>query len=29
MPLHINGHIDRITEQVGRIALGLDSQNPF
>jgi alkylation response protein AidB-like acyl-CoA dehydrogenase len=29
MPLHINGHIDRITEQAGRIALGLDSQNPF
>jgi alkylation response protein AidB-like acyl-CoA dehydrogenase len=29
MPLHINGHVDRITEQVGRIALGLDSQNPF
>ena len=29
MPLHINGHIDRITEQVGRITLGLDSQNPF
>jgi 3-hydroxy-9,10-secoandrosta-1,3,5(10)-triene-9,17-dione monooxygenase len=29
MPLHINGHIDRITEQVGRIALGLESQNPF
>ncbi len=29
MPLHINGHVDRITEQLGRIALGLDSQNPF
>ena len=29
MPLHINGHIDRITEQFGRIALGLDSLNPF
>lgn len=29
MPLHINGHTDRITEQVGRISLGLDSQNPF
>lgn len=29
MPLHINGHIDRITEQLGRITLGLDSQNPF
>ena len=29
MPLHINGHIDRITEQHGRITLGLESQNPF
>ena len=29
MPLHINGHIDRLTEQMGRIALGLDTQNPF
>jgi 4-hydroxyphenylacetate 3-monooxygenase len=29
MPLHINGHVDRITEQLGRITLGLDSQNPF
>jgi len=29
MPLHINGHIDRITEQLGRITLGLESQNPF
>jgi alkylation response protein AidB-like acyl-CoA dehydrogenase len=29
MPLHINGHVDRITEQLGRIALGLNSQNPF
>ena len=29
MPLHINGHIDRIVEQLGRISLGLDSQNPF
>lgn len=29
MPLHINGHRDRITEQLGRISLGLDSQNPF
>ena len=29
MPLHINGHVDRITEQLGRIALGLDSENPF
>jgi alkylation response protein AidB-like acyl-CoA dehydrogenase len=29
MPLHINGHVDRITEQLGRIAVGLDSENPF
>ena len=29
MPLHINGHVDRITEQLGRICLGLESQNPF
>ena len=29
MPLHINGHVDRITEQAGRISLGLESQNPF
>ena len=29
MPLHINGHVDRITEQIGRIAVGLDSENPF
>ncbi len=29
MPLHINGHIDRITEQTGRIALGLQAQNPI
>jgi 3-hydroxy-9,10-secoandrosta-1,3,5(10)-triene-9,17-dione monooxygenase len=29
MPLHINGHIDRISEQAGRIALGLESLNPF
>jgi 3-hydroxy-9,10-secoandrosta-1,3,5(10)-triene-9,17-dione monooxygenase len=29
MPLHINGHVDRITEQLGRISLGLDSENPF
>jgi 3-hydroxy-9,10-secoandrosta-1,3,5(10)-triene-9,17-dione monooxygenase len=29
MPLHINGHIDRITEQLGRLSLGLDTQNPF
>lgn len=29
MPLHINGHIDRVTEQAGRLALGLDTQNPI
>jgi 4-hydroxyphenylacetate 3-monooxygenase len=29
MPVHINGHVDRITEQLGRISLGLESQNPF
>ena len=29
MPLHINGHVDRITEQLGRISLGLEAQNPF
>jgi 3-hydroxy-9,10-secoandrosta-1,3,5(10)-triene-9,17-dione monooxygenase len=29
MPLHILGHIDRVTEQIGRIALGLESQNPL
>jgi alkylation response protein AidB-like acyl-CoA dehydrogenase len=29
MPLHINGHVDRLTEQLGRIAVGLDSENPF
>jgi alkylation response protein AidB-like acyl-CoA dehydrogenase len=25
-PLHINGHIDRITEQLGRLSLGLDTR---
>lgn len=29
MPLHINGHIDRITEQVGRHAVGLETLNPI
>ncbi|MCB1745636.1 MAG: hypothetical protein H6977_10120 [Gammaproteobacteria bacterium] len=29
MPLHINGHVDRISEQTGRVMLGLDAQNPF
>lgn len=29
MPLHIISHIDRMTEQSGRHALGLDTENPF
>ncbi len=29
MPLHINGHIDRITEQIGRHAVGLETLNPI
>jgi alkylation response protein AidB-like acyl-CoA dehydrogenase len=29
MPLHINGHVDRLTEQLGRISVGLESTNPF
>ena len=29
MPLHIISHIDRMTEQSGRHALGLDTLNPF
>ncbi len=29
MPLHINAHRDRITEQMGRHVLGLETQNPF
>jgi hypothetical protein len=29
MPLHINGHVDRVTEQLGRISVGLESTNPF
>jgi alkylation response protein AidB-like acyl-CoA dehydrogenase len=29
MPLHINGHIDRVTEQAGRLLLGLETQNPI
>jgi alkylation response protein AidB-like acyl-CoA dehydrogenase len=29
MPLHINGHVDRISEQTGRVMLGLKAQNPF
>ncbi len=27
MPLHINGHVDRIAEQLGRVSLGPESQN--
>ena len=29
MPLHINAHQDRISEQFGRNLLGLDAENPF
>ena len=29
MPLHINAHQDRISEQVGRSVLGLPTENPF
>ncbi|MEM7078180.1 MAG: acyl-CoA dehydrogenase family protein [Pseudomonadota bacterium] len=29
MPLHINAHQDRVTEQLGRHALGLPPENPF
>ncbi len=29
MPLHINAHRDRVSEQVGRALLGLDTTNPF
>ena len=29
MPLHINAHRDRVTEQVGRFLLGLPTENPF
>ena len=29
MPLHINAHRDRITEQLGRHLLGLPTENPF
>ncbi|MCZ6895672.1 MAG: acyl-CoA dehydrogenase family protein [Gammaproteobacteria bacterium] len=29
MPLHINGHCDRITEQMGRYTLGLETTNPI
>lgn len=29
MPLHINAHPDRVSEQIGRNALGLPTDNPF
>lgn len=29
MPLHINAHPDRVTEQLGRHLLGLPTENPF
>jgi alkylation response protein AidB-like acyl-CoA dehydrogenase len=29
MPLHINAHPDRVSEQLGRYALGLPTDNPF
>ncbi len=29
MPLHINSHRDRVSEQLGRHLLGLDTNNPF
>ena len=29
MPLHINAHRDRVTEQIGRHLLGLDPENPI
>lgn len=29
MPLHINAHRDRVSEQVGRALLGLETTNPF
>jgi alkylation response protein AidB-like acyl-CoA dehydrogenase len=29
MPLHINAHPDRVSEQIGRFALGLDTENAF
>ncbi|MFT4580494.1 MAG: 3-hydroxy-9,10-secoandrosta-1,3,5(10)-triene-9,17-dione monooxygenase [Gammaproteobacteria bacterium] len=29
MPLHINGHVDRVTEQMGRHSLGLKTLNPI
>ena len=29
MPLHINAHRDRVSEQSGRHLLGLETENPF
>ena len=29
MPLHINAHPDRVSEQYGRHLLGLPTENPF
>ena len=29
MPLHINAHPDRVTEQYGRHLLGMETENPF
>jgi hypothetical protein len=29
MPLHINGHQDRITELTGRHSLGLETNSPI
>jgi alkylation response protein AidB-like acyl-CoA dehydrogenase len=29
MPIHINAHPDRVSEQLGRHALGLATENPF
>jgi hypothetical protein len=29
MPLHINAHPDRVSEQYGRHLLGLETENPF
>ena len=29
MPLHINAHRDRVSEQFGRHLLGLETENPF
>jgi len=29
MPLHIIPHVDRVSEQLGRLELGLETTNPF